>query len=131
MLYLCIVGLLRVICILLTNHLTTPKHQPDCLETPSSRPGHYMDLLSSTGLILIGTSVLSLSIAQAKQFYGHLEPIFDKKLEKDVRKVLHNRLDDAFDFVVPDVVYDQCTNMLRKVHAKNEVNRIIEYMTGM
>jgi len=65
--------------------------KPDSLERPSARPGHIMDLFSSTGLALIGSSVFSMSVAQAREFYGHLEAIFERKLSQDVEKVLKSR----------------------------------------
>ena len=76
--------------------------KPDSLEYPSARPGHIMDLFSSTGLTLIGSSVFSMSVAQAREFYGFLEGVFQKKFEKEVERIVKSRLDGAFDFTVPD-----------------------------
>lgn len=105
--------------------------KPDSLEYPSARPGHIMDLFSSTGLTLIGSSVFSMSVAQARDFYGHLEPIFQQKFQKDVEKVLKNRLDGAFDFKIPDEVYTVTTALLMRRHAQQEVGKIISFMTGV
>ena len=62
-----------------------------------------------------------MSIAQAREFYGHLEPIFERKMIKDVEKILKVRLDGAFDFKVPDEVYTVTTALLMKQHAQTEV----------
>jgi nucleoside diphosphate kinase len=105
--------------------------KPDSLSAPSARPGHIMDLFSSTGLTLIGSSVFSMSVAQAREFYGFLENIFERKLAKDVEKVLKARLDGAFDFKVPEEVYTVTTALLMRQHAQREVARIISFMTGI
>jgi hypothetical protein len=89
------------------------------------------DLFSSTGLNLIGSSVFSMSVAQARDFYGHLESIFERKLSKDVEKVLKSRLDNAFDFRVPEEVYTVTTALLMRQHAQQQVAQIITFMTGI
>ena len=114
---------------LLSNAMVIIK--PDSLEKPSARPGHIMDLFSSTGLTLIGSSVFSMSVAQARDFYGHLESIFERKLSKDVEKVLKSRLDGAFDFKVPEEVYTVTTALLMRQHAQQQVAQIITFMSGV
>lgn len=105
--------------------------KPDSLMYPSARPGHIMDLFSSTGLQLIGTSLFSMSVVQARDFYGFLEPIFERKLSHDVESVVRARLENAFDFEVPSQVYTVTTALLMRQHAQNEVGRIITFMTGV
>jgi len=105
--------------------------KPDSLMYPSARPGHIMDLFSSTGLTLIGSSLFSMSVAQAREFYGFLEPLFERKLSHDVERVVRARLEDAFDFKVPPEVYTVTTALLMRQHAQKEVGRIISFMTGV
>ena len=105
--------------------------KPDSLSSPSARPGHIMDLFSSTGLTLIGCSIFSMSVAQAREFYGFLEKIFERKLQKDVEAQVKARLEGAFAFKTPDEVYTVTTALLMKQHAQYEVSRIISFMTGI
>lgn len=105
--------------------------KPDSLVHPSARPGHIMDLFSSTGLTLIGSSVFSMSVAQAREFYGHLEGIFQQKFQKDVERVIKARLEGAFDFKIPDEVYTVTTALLMRRHAQQQVAQIIQFMTGI
>ena len=105
--------------------------KPDSLEHPSARPGHIMDLFSSTGLTLIGSSVFSMSVAQAREFYGFLETVFQQKFQKDVERVVKARLEGAFDFTIPDEVYTVTTALLMRRHAQQQVAQIIQFMTGI
>ena len=105
--------------------------KPDSLAHPSARPGHIMDLFSSTGLTLIGSSVFSMSVAQAREFYGFLEGVFQQKFQKDVERMVKARLEGAFDFKVPDEVYTVTTALLMRRHAQQQVSQIIHFMTGI
>ena len=105
--------------------------KPDSLEHPSARPGHIMDLFSSTGLTLIGCTVFSMSVAQARDFYGSLEGVFQQKFQKDVERVVKNRLENAFDFKIPDEVYTVTTALLMRRFAQQQVALIIQFMTGI
>eukprot|EP00997_Jenningsia_sp_PLL12_P007123 NODE_372_length_1833_cov_86.394058_g314_i0.p2 GENE.NODE_372_length_1833_cov_86.394058_g314_i0~~NODE_372_length_1833_cov_86.394058_g314_i0.p2 ORF type:complete len:287 (-),score=76.09 NODE_372_length_1833_cov_86.394058_g314_i0:85-945(-) len=105
--------------------------KPDSLERPSSRPGHIMDRISSTGLNLVGARLFSMSVTQAEEFYGFLRKIFANKLAPNVEKVLRQRLDSAFDFEVSPDEYDVMTALLKTRHASAEVDSIIHYMTNV
>jgi nucleoside diphosphate kinase len=76
--------------------------KPDNLERPSALPGHIIDLFGTTGLHLVGTSVFSMSVAQATEFYGFLEKVFVNKLSKNVEKCLRACLPSQFDFELTD-----------------------------
>ena len=58
--------------------------KPDNFRHASSLPGHIIDLISTTGLHCRGCRVVRMSMAQATEFYGFLEPIFAKKLKGQV-----------------------------------------------
>lgn len=105
--------------------------KPDMLERPSSKPGHIMDLFSSTGLRLVGSRMLSMSVKEATDFYGFLQPIFAKKLAPKVDQILRQRLDGAFEFQVSDHEYEIMTALLKQKNATSEVASIIHYMTGV
>eukprot|EP00039_Didymoeca_costata_P029900 m.26953 g.26953 ORF g.26953 m.26953 type:complete len:498 (-) comp7848_c0_seq2:44-1537(-) len=105
--------------------------KPNILEKPSSRPGHIMDLFSCTGLTLVGARLFSMSVEEAKNFYGHLTPIFAKKLAPKVNAILKKNLSNAFDFEMTDLEYEVMTALLKQKHAESEVNKIIHFMTGI
>lgn len=103
--------------------------KPESLDK-SARLGFIMNLFSSTGLQLIGTSVFSMSYKQADEFYGFLLNIFEKKFESKIKNKLKNAIDNEFEFNVDDEFYDITTKLLQKKFAYDEVHKIIEYITG-
>jgi nucleoside diphosphate kinase len=104
--------------------------KPDNLSRPSALPGHIIDILGTTGLTIVGTKVLSLSLNQGKEFYGFLEGIFEKKLVPQIAATLKSRLTGAFPYDVSEEKLLEMAGVLRREHARSEVARIIEYMTG-
>jgi len=106
--------------------------KPDNFEHASSLPGHIIDLISTTGLHCRGCRVVKMSVAEAQEFYGFLEPIFTKKLAGLVTKKLKGALpDSALGFHVSDKEYDALTDVLKGSFARSEVNMIVEYMCGI
>merc|ERR1712166_34926 len=106
--------------------------KPDNMTKSSSLPGHIIDLISTTGLHCRGCKVVNMSVGQASEFYGFLEPIFTKKLAKVVEKRLRNELNhDNMGFWVTDDQFGQLTDVLKGSFARSEVNSIIEYMSGI
>ncbi len=53
--------------------------KPDNFAFPNTRPGGVIDLLSRTGLALVGFKPFHMSVAQGEQFYG---PVLDFLVEK-------------------------------------------------
>jgi len=105
--------------------------KPDSLERPSSLPGHIMDLLGTTGLTVVGTRLISMSLNDAKNFYGFLEGVFEKKLRPKVQQTIKKQLSNAFEFEVTDEEIDSVTDIFQKKNAKKEVTSIMEYMSGL
>lgn len=54
--------------------------KPDNFRFPNMRPGAIIDLLTRTGLALVGFKVQNMSVAQAKEFYGPVLEVLEKKL---------------------------------------------------
>jgi len=105
--------------------------KPDNFVRPSALPGHILDLFGTTGLEIVGARVFSLSLRQARNFYGFLEEVFVKKLSKSITLTLKDRLDSAFDFPISNEEYEQIASVIKRTNAKCEVNKILEYMTGL
>lgn len=106
--------------------------KPDNFRHASSLPGHIVDLISTTGLHCRGCRVVKMSVAQAQEFYGFLEPIFEKKLAGQVEKRLRAVLSKEFmSFDVNDKQFEQLTDVLKGSYATSEVNSIVQYMCGV
>ncbi len=54
--------------------------KPDNFRFANTRPGGVIDLLARTGLALVGCKVHRMSVAQAKEFYGPVLEVLEKKL---------------------------------------------------
>ena len=54
--------------------------KPDNFRFPNTRPGGVIDLLTQTGLALVGFKVHNMSVAQAKEFYGPVLEVLEAKL---------------------------------------------------
>src|SRR5215475_6654334 len=54
--------------------------KPDNFRFPNLRPGGAIEVFSRTGLSVIGFKVHQMSVGQAKEFYGPVLPVLEKKL---------------------------------------------------
>ncbi|MBO0695941.1 MAG: nucleoside-diphosphate kinase [Verrucomicrobia bacterium] len=54
--------------------------KPDNFRFPNLRPGGVIEVFSRSGLSIIGFKVHRMSVAQAKEFYGPVLPVLEKKL---------------------------------------------------
>ena len=54
--------------------------KPDNFRFANTRPGGVIDLLARTGLAIVGCKVHRMSVAQAKDFYGPVLEVLEKKL---------------------------------------------------
>lgn len=105
--------------------------KPDNFYTRSRRAGSIIDIFSKTGLFIVGAKLQRMTVAQGEQFYGPLKDVFRRKLVGKVVDVARQRLRDAFDFQLPDDVYERIGDMLRDANAETEFAKIVEYMTGI
>ena len=105
--------------------------KPDNFYTRSRRAGNIIDIFSKTGLFIVGAKLQRMTVSQGEQFYGPLKDIFRRKLVGKVVDVARDRLNDAFDFHIPEEVYTNIGDMLRDLNAETEFAKIVEYMTGV
>ncbi len=105
--------------------------KPDNFYTRSRRAGNIIDIFSKTGLFIVGAKLQRMTVSQGEQFYGPLKDIFRRKLVGKVVDVARERLQDAFDFEIPEDAYIKIGDMLRDINAETEFAKIVEYMTGI
>lgn len=104
--------------------------KPDNFYKRSRRAGNIIDIFSKTGLFIVGAKLLSMTPAQGEEFYGPLKAIFREKLVDKVVDTAREQLGGAFDFEIPEEVYQQIGKMLAEKNAETEFAKIVEYMTG-
>lgn len=104
--------------------------KPDNFKGPSSRAGYIVDLLSKSGLYIIASKVIRMSVAQAEEFYGPVKEVFLKKLKDSLARKAGDSLRKEFEFEIPKNVIDELVEKLNVVNAEYEFNKIIKFMTG-
>ena len=104
--------------------------KPDNFRVPSSRAGSIIDILSTSGLRIVGVKKFSMTVAQAEEFYGPVVGALTRKF-KDIGG---GRLSDAihreFGFTPPAEVLDDVCAKLGPVFAKTQFDDIVQFMTG-
>ena len=104
--------------------------KPELFERPSRWAGNIIDVFSSSGCYIVGAKLVRLSVQQAIEFYWPLREQFVDRLKGNIRDVAHDALSQAFDFEIPNAVYEEAVESLKELNAEGEFNKIVEYMTG-
>jgi len=104
--------------------------KPDNFTFPSSRPGNIMDLFSRSGLRLIGAKVLRMSLAEALEFYGPVQPILRDKLSGVAVDRACAALEGEFGFPMPESVRRALGETLGPAYGDRQFFEIMQFMTG-
>lgn len=104
--------------------------KPENFQRPTSRVGNIIDMFSRTGLYIIGSRIIQMSVEQAMEFYGPVKKVLQEKLKSVVSDRIKNALHERFDFVIPDSVIENAATSLSPLYAANEFNKIVKFMTG-
>ncbi len=105
--------------------------KPDNFDNPTIRVGNIIDLFSKSGLRIIGTKVVRMSVDQALEFYGPVKTVFLKKMKNRVEDKIQKGLESQFEFKVPNDIVHKMVDELNPLHAEFEFNKIITFMTGL
>lgn len=104
--------------------------KPDNFTFPSSRPGNIMDLFSRSGLRLIGAKLHRMSLAEALEFYGPVQPVLREKLGGMAADRACAVLNEEFGFEMPDDVKGALADTLGPAFGDNQFYSIMQFMTG-
>ncbi len=105
--------------------------KPENFKGQSSLAGNVMDIISRTGLRIIGAKIVHMSVEQAQEFYGPVARALPERMKPEMARVLRRCLNDALDFPIPEPVYEKMADMLKNFKARHEFNTIIRGMTGI
>lgn len=104
--------------------------KPDNFKVPSLRPGNIIDILSVSGLRIVGVKKFSMTIAQAEAFYWPVLASLDSKFQGFGPVQVADALSKELQLPVPaDLVRDLCLR-LGPLFAKVQFENIVEFMTG-
>jgi nucleoside diphosphate kinase len=104
--------------------------KPDNFTFPNSRPGNILDLFSRSGLRLIGAKLHRMSLAEALEFYGPVQPVLREKLGGIAVKRGCKALAEEFGFEMPEEVKDALADTLGPAFGDNQFYSIMNFMTG-
>jgi nucleoside diphosphate kinase len=104
--------------------------KPDNWREPSARPGSIIDMLSRTGLRIIGCKVAQISVAQAMEFYGPVRDVLRKKLAPVIGKRARGILEKELDLKLPGDADTVLGDSVGLAYADDQFARIIEFMSG-
>lgn len=105
--------------------------KPDNFAFPNSRPGNIMDLLSRSGLRLIGAKLHRMSLEEALEFYGPVQGVLREKLVGFAVDRACNALKNEFGFEMCDEVKTSLADSLGPAFGDNQFFSIMQYMTGL
>ena len=105
--------------------------KPDNWRYPSSRPGTIIDMFARTGLRIIATKLVQMSVAQALEFYGPVESILKKKLSHVAAKRARSILESEFGFTITEELEGTLTETFGVEYATEQFNQIVEFMSGV
>ncbi|MDF7800359.1 nucleoside-diphosphate kinase [Pontiellaceae bacterium B1224] len=104
--------------------------KPDNFTFPSSRPGNIMDIFSRSGLRLIGVKLLRMSLAEALEFYGPVQPVLRDKLGGMAVDRARKALKKEFGFEMPAEVTEALAGTLGPAFGDHQFYSIMKFMTG-
>jgi len=105
--------------------------KPDNFERRSHRPGNIIDTFSLTGLRIVGAKLFKMTVAQGEEFYAPLKELFVTRLKGNITKAVYERMHGAFHFPFEMADAEALADRLCERNAVAELNRIVEYMTGV
>lgn len=111
-------------------HQTLVMLKPDNWRQPSLRAGNIMDLVSSTGLRIVGVKKFSMSVAQAEEFYGPVRENLKKVFKLFGADRAAQALSREFGFPVDAAPLASLCDLLAPLFAEREFENIVEFMTG-
>lgn len=104
--------------------------KPDNFRQPSLRAGNIMDLLSSSGLRIVGAKKFAMTVSQAEAFYGPVRESLKQVFSRFGKERAAHALSQEFGFDVDPETLGPLCDQLAPSFAAREFENIIEFMTG-
>ncbi len=112
------------------NERTLVLLKPDNFRHQRARPGNIIDVLSISGLRIVGAKKFSMTVAQAEKFYGPVKEALKKKFSGIGSQRAANALSREFAFPVPEEVVKPLCERLSPIFAEKQFESIVQFMTG-
>jgi len=104
--------------------------KPDNFRFPSVRPGHIIDLLSRSGLRIVGVRKFSMTVAQAEEFYGPVRSILQQKFKGIMAQRAGEILEKSLGLSIPEDVKAAIGENIGPIAGNGQFEDIVKFMTG-
>jgi nucleoside diphosphate kinase len=104
--------------------------KPDNFRFPSVRPGHIIDLLSRSGLRIVGIRKFAMTVAQAEEFYGPVRPVLQEKFKGIMAQRAGEILEKSLGFVIPEDAKAVIGEHIGPIAGNAQFEDIVKFMTG-
>ncbi len=104
--------------------------KPENWRHPSTKPGNIIDMLSRTGLRLVGCKIYRMSVAEALEFYGPVKEALRKKLAPKIGEKAKEMLEKEFEIKMNPQVIEKLTETVGFTFADDQFSKIVEFMSG-
>jgi nucleoside diphosphate kinase len=104
--------------------------KPDNFRQPSLRAGNIMDLLSSSGLRIVGAKKFAMTVSQAEAFYAPVRESLKQVFPLFGMERAAHALSQEFGFDVDPAALGPLCEQLAPSFAAREFENIVEFMTG-
>jgi len=104
--------------------------KPDNWRARSTRPGSIIDMLSRTGLRIVGMKVFQMSTADALEFYGEVKSALEEKLAPSITEKAADVLESEFDVVLDEDARKGLIESFGISFAHYQFGSIVEFMSG-
>jgi len=104
--------------------------KPDNFRFPSGRPGHIIDLLSRSGLRIVGIRKISMKVSQAEEFYGPVRSILREKFKGMMGQKAGAILGREFKADIPEELESRLGEFLGPLQGDRQFEDIVQFMTG-
>jgi nucleoside diphosphate kinase len=105
--------------------------KPENFKGPSSLAGNVIDLISRTGLRIIGAKVVQFSVEQAQEFYRPVKEILPDKFKPWLQKEIQRCLAASLNFAIPEETYEELADRLKGFKGEDEFRKIVRTMSGL
>jgi nucleoside diphosphate kinase len=105
--------------------------KPDNWRHPSSRPGNIIDMLSKTGLRMVGAKIYQMSVAEALEFYGPVKGVLRKKLAPVIGEKAKSILEEQLGLELSEGSIEKLTEAVGIEYADDQFAQIVEFMSGV
>lgn len=104
--------------------------KPDNFRFPSVRPGHIIDLLSRSGLRIVGLRKFSMTVAQAEEFYGPVREVLREKFKGITAQKAGAILEKELGLDIPENAKAAIGEAIGPMVGDRQFEDIVKFMTG-